>query len=249
MRFIYTFMIPVIHKYPTSESAAAAVAELILENANIKKNSNEYYNIAVSGGKTPKYLFSILAEIPDFRLEIPWENVRFFWVDERCVEPTDIESNYGMTYDALLQYAFVPSQNVFRMRGEDIPTNEAERYRGVLLKELPARNGMPVFDLVLLGIGEDGHAASIFPDQMHLLDSENTVEVATHPQSGQKRITITGNVVHEAEKVLFLITGSSKAEIVSSIINKEPGSESYPASHMHDSKGQAHFFLDEQAIK
>lgn len=238
-------MIPVIHKFPTSESAAAAVAELILENAVSKKNANKYYNIAVSGGKTPKYLFSILAEIPEFRVEIPWENIRFFWVDERCVEPTNEESNYGMTYDALLQYAFIPAQNVFRMKGEDIPENEAERYRGVLLKELPAKNGMPIFDLVLLGIGEDGHAASIFPDQMRLLDTENSVETAVHPTSGQRRITLTGNTIHEAEKVVFLITGGSKAEIISEIIHQKDGFEAYPASYMYDAKGQAHFFIDE----
>jgi 6-phosphogluconolactonase/Glucosamine-6-phosphate isomerase/deaminase len=175
------------HIFENAELSARAVANLILEKANAKKQLSQYFNIAVSGGSTPKFFFSLLAE-EDYRTLIPWESIRIFWVDERCVEPTHPESNFGMTYDALLQFAFVPAENIFRMKGEDIPDNEADRYKNLLRSKLPAKNGFPVSDLISSGLGEDGHTASIFPDNLSLLDSEKTVDVATHPVSGQKRI-------------------------------------------------------------
>lgn len=238
-------MIPVIYKFQDADEASRALAQHILESSILKHD--KYFNIAVSGGRTPKMLFTMLAEESAFRLEIPWHRVRFFWVDERCVEPTDPDSNYGMTYDALLQYAFVPSSNIFRMKGEDIPENEAERYRQLLMKELPARNGMPVFDLVILGLGEDGHTASIFPDQMELLDSDYSVEIGIHPQSKQKRITLTGRAICEASQVVSLVCGLGKAEILNQIVNKTGNYQDYPASHVQASNGTLLFYLDKAA--
>jgi 6-phosphogluconolactonase len=223
--------------------AAYAVASRIQEQAVLKQQQSQILNIAVSGGSTPKQLFTLLAE-DEFRTQIPWEVVRFFWVDERCVEPGDPESNFGMTYDALLQYAFVPAQNIFRMKGEDIPVNEANRYASLLWKELPAKNGFPVFDMILLGIGDDGHTASIFPNNMELLESEKSVDVATHPVSGQKRITLTGKTINNADQVIFLITGSNKSRIIRDIVKNSAEAEKYPAAHVGNSNGKAEFFLD-----
>jgi 6-phosphogluconolactonase len=235
------------HIYENAELSARAVADLILGKAKIKQQQSQFFNLAVSGGATPKYLFSLLAE-EDYRTQIPWENVRFFWVDERCVEPTDSESNFGMTYDALLQYAFVPADNIFRMKGEDIPENEANRYKDLLRNKLPAKDGFPVFDLVLLGLGDDGHTASIFPDNLLLLDSEKSVEVATHPVSGQKRITLTGRTINNAREVVFLINGSKKAKIVEDIIKKTPAASAYPAFYVHNAAGESSFYLDKEAV-
>lgn len=236
-----------IHTFPDAEASARAVADLILEKATTKKKLSQNLNLAISGGSTPRYLFTILADLPEYRTEIPWEVVRFFWVDERCVEPTDSESNFGMTYDALLQYAFVPAQNIFRMKGEDIPENEAERYQHVLRTELPARNGFPIFDLVLLGMGDDGHTASIFPGDSELLETDMAVAVATHPTSGQKRITLTGKAICEAKQVAFLVNGSAKAGILKEIIENNPAALKYPAAHVHNAMGMADFYLDKNA--
>ena len=126
--------------------------------AQTKSTTGEKLNIAVSGGSTPKQLFTLLGD--EYEKLIPWQVIRFFWVDERCVEPTHPESNFGLTYDTLLQRTFIKAENVFRMKGEDQPDDEAKRYQDVLWKELPAKSGFPVFDLVLLGMGEDGHPAS-----------------------------------------------------------------------------------------
>ena len=235
------------HIFENAELSARAVADLILEKANAKKQQSQYFNIAVSGGSTPKFLFSLLAE-EDYRTLIPWESIRFFWVDERCVEPTHPESNFGMTYDALLQFAFVPAENIFRMKGEDIPDNEADRYKNLLRSKLPAKNGFPVFDLILLGLGDDGHTASIFPDNLLLLDSEKTVDVATHPVSGQKRITLTGKTINNADEIVFLINGVNKAKIVADIINQTPEAKKYPANYVHNAAGQCSFYLDKEAV-
>lgn len=234
------------HVFDNATAVARGVADLIAEKALQSKLSGKKCSIAVSGGSTPKALFQLLAE-EDYRTTIPWDAIRLFWVDERCVAPTHPESNYGMTYDALLQYAFIPAENIFRMKGEEIPGNEAVRYAKLLHQLLPARNGMPVFDLILLGMGDDGHTASIFPDQMHLLETDKPVEVATHPVSGQKRITLTGSVINEALQLVFMVTGSGKASMVSTIVEKTEEAKKYPASYVCNQAGKTEFYLDKPA--
>lgn len=236
------------HIYDNAEKSSRALASILTEKANAKKASEQMFNLAVSGGSTPRYFFTLLAT-DEFRNAIPWDYVRFFWVDERCVEPTDPDSNFGMTYDALLQYAFVPAGNIFRIKGEDIPENEAIRYADLLRNELPAKNGFPVFDLILLGMGEDGHTASIFPDNLSLLDSEKSVDVSVQPLTGQKRITLTGNSIKNAAEIVFLINGENKASLIKKILGKEAGAEKYPAYHIHDSLGNVCFCLDKEAAK
>ena len=136
------------HIFKNSEETARAVAELMKEKAIIFKSESRQLNIALSGGSTPTQLFQLLAD--EYEKQIPWSAVRFFWVDERCVEPTDAESNYGVTYENLLKRGFIPEQNVFRMKGEEIPTEEAKRYSELLQNELPSQDEFPVFDLMLL---------------------------------------------------------------------------------------------------
>jgi 6-phosphogluconolactonase len=234
------------HILMNADETAIAFAENLIDKISARKDG--FFNMAVSGGSTPRHFFSLLSN-EEYRKQIPWEKVRFFWVDERCVEPTHQESNFGMTYDALLQYAFVPASNIFRMKGEEIPENESQRYINLLRKELPAKDGFPVFDLVLLGMGEDGHTASIFPQNIELLNSDFPVEVSAHPVTGQKRITLTGKSINNAHDVIVLVTGESKAELLKVVLNNEPGFEKYPISHIHNNKGLVTYFLDKDAAK
>lgn len=220
------------------------VAELIKEKVKAT-HEGQFLNIAVSGGTTPRQLFELLGN--EYETSIEWKKVRLFWVDERCVEPTDSESNFGMTYDAFLQKTLVPGENIFRMRGEEIPEYEAERYRDLLLKNLPAQGGFPVFDLVLLGMGNDGHTASIFPNDLSLIDSELSVAVNVNPYTQQKRITLTGNTINNANQIVFMITGESKSQILKEIIQNEPNAKSYPAAHIGNLKGKVDFFVDKSA--
>lgn len=236
-----------LHIFENAESASRGVAELFSGLAAGKVAENKFFNVAVSGGNTPKLLFSILGE--EFHNSVPWHKVRFFWVDERCVEPTDAESNYGMTYDVLLHKPFICSEHVFRMKGEEIPEVEAERYQKLLWRELPVREGFPVFDLLLLGMGDDGHTASVFPNDLSLLNSNSSVAVNRNPYSGQKRLTLTGKTLNNADRVVFLLTGENKAGILKQIINSESVSRKYPAAYVHDYSGTTDFFIDREAAK
>ena len=167
-------------------------------------------HIALSGGSTPKILFQLLAQ--DYRDKIPWHEIHLWWGDERCVPPDHEESNFQMTKELLLDQVNITSDHIHRVRGEDDPKAEANRYGKELLQNLPGKNSLPQFDLIILGMGDDGHTASIFPHQMELLKLEEICAVAEHPVSGQKRITLTGPVINNACKIAFLLTGENKRE-------------------------------------
>ncbi len=204
-------------------------------------------HVALSGGSTPKVVFDYLAA--HVELEIDWSKVFFYWGDERCVAPIDSESNYKMTVDHLISKISIPKENIFRVQGENDPDAEAIRYGKVLDQSLPKANGIPQFDLVMLGMGDDGHTASIFPDSINLWDSAKNCEVATHPDSGQKRVTITGKVINNAKRVTFLVTGASKAEKVREIVKEEGNFRSYPAHLVNPASADLIWFLDEEAAK
>jgi 6-phosphogluconolactonase len=234
-----------IHTYPTAENTARAVAELIFKEAKINSKLSKPLNVALSGGSTPKLLFTILAT--EYKELMPWSMLRLFWVDERCVPPTHAESNFGMTYNSLLKEVSIPELNIFRMQGEGDALLEADRYQDVLGAELPVSNGFPQFDIILLGMGDDGHTASIFPNDMSLLSSKKAVAVGIHPITGQQRITLTGPTICQAQQVAFLVTGENKAKLLSQIFSREPIAEVYPAAHVHSIHGVVDFYIDQSA--
>lgn len=210
-------------------------------------SGDQTIHIALSGGSTPKIVFDYLAG--HFGNEIDWSKIKFYWGDERCVPPTDDESNYKMTVDHLLSKIEMPSFNIFRVLGENDPEGEAKRYSQVLDTELPKANDIPQFDLVMLGMGDDGHTVSIFPDSITLWDAEENCVVATHPGSGQKRVTITGKIVNNAKAVAFLVTGTGKAEKVREIIKQENNFKLYPANLVHPTDGDLIWFMDQDAAQ
>jgi len=234
-----------LHIYETPEDTARAVANLIQAKAKEKIKQSLPLNIALSGGNTPKLLFNLMAN--EYAETIPWHFVRLFWVDERCVPPTNIDSNYGMTYEHLLKNVPIYDANIFPIQGEIDPKVEARRYQNTLEAQLPSRNGLPKFDMILLGMGDDGHTASIFPNDLSLIHSDQFVAVSIHPVSNQKRITLTGQIINQADEVIFLITGASKAEILKQIIHREQDFRNYPASYIHAQSVPAHFYLDKTA--
>lgn len=207
--------------------------------------ANETVHIALSGGSTPKIVFDLLAA--DFGEKIDWSKVHFYWGDERCVPPTDEQSNYKMTVDHLFSKINVPEGNIHRVIGESDPTREAMRYANLLEINLDRVEGIPQFDLVILGMGDDGHTASIFPHEIELWDSQDHCVVATHPDSGQKRVSINGKVINTSKEVAFLVTGSGKAEKIDKIHHKKHGFEQYPASLVHPVSGKLTWFLDKDA--
>ncbi|SFO33352.1 6-phosphogluconolactonase [Algoriphagus ornithinivorans] len=227
------------NKTEVAKSFSAYFAELV--------QSQEQLFVALSGGSTPKTVFDYLAS--EYRNKIDWTKVFFFWGDERCVPPTDSESNYKMTVDHLLSKLPIPEANVFRVLGENDPEEEALRYGELVEKTLPLEKGIPQFDLVILGMGDDGHTASIFPNSIYLWDSSRNCKVATHPDSGQKRVTITGRVINQAKHVVFLVTGASKKEKVREVIRREGEYNSYPASMVNPSSDSLVWYLDQEAAQ
>ncbi|MBO6829091.1 6-phosphogluconolactonase [Allomuricauda sp.] len=203
------------------------------------------FHVALSGGSTPKIVFDVLAE--NFSDKVDWNKVHFYWGDERCVPPSDDESNYKMTVEHLFSKIELPKENIHRILGEKDPKGEALRYANLLEINLDRVEGVPQFDLVILGMGDDGHTASIFPHEIELWDAEDHCVVATHPDSGQKRVSINGKVINTAKEVAFLVTGASKSEKVKAVVEKTEGSEAYPASLVNPASGNLVWFLDEEA--
>ncbi len=207
--------------------------------------TKDTFHIALSGGSTPKVIFDVLAA--NFQTKIDWSRVHLYWGDERCVPPSDDDSNYKMTVSHLIAKIDIPQENIHRIKGENEPSYEAERYAAVLDGHLPKVAGVPQFDLVILGLGDDGHTASIFPHEIELWHSKKYCEVANHPVSGQKRVSITGQIINQAATVAFLVTGENKADKVEEIIQKKGDFEKYPAHLVAPHFGKLLWFLDADA--
>ena len=234
-----------IHTFQSINELAVSLSEVVIKLARESIRAGNPFNIALSGGSTPRVLFEKMVSCP----EDPglWEQVNFFWVDERCVPPDHPESNYRMTDETLFSPLSLSYAHVYRMMGEEEPHTEADRYEALLRSQLPAWEGLPCFNMILLGMGSDGHTASVFPDQMDLLYSGRICEVARHPGTGQQRITLTGPVINNAERVCFMITGAEKASILASILEDRRGSEKYPAAHIKPAWGILEWYLDQGA--
>lgn len=211
-------------------------------------SDREHITVALSGGSTPKSLFDYWSQ--NHKTDIDWRRIKFFWGDERCVPPTDEQSNYKMTKDHLLNHVLIPESNIFRIKGENNPAAEAERYATLLEMEVEMIDDVPSFDLIMLGMGDDGHTASIFPKEIELWNSEKFCVVATHPETGQKRVSLSGNVINAAQNVAFLVTGENKAEKLEEIFNHpETSAKKYPAALVQPESGNLYWFLDKKAAK
>lgn len=212
---------------------------------DILKDRNSV-TIALSGGSTPKSIFDYWSA--NHVDDIDWKSIYLFWGDERCVPPTDEESNYKMTKDHLLDNVPIPEKNIFRIKGENNPADEAKRYSNLLEMEVDMVDDVPSFDIVILGMGDDGHTASIFPHEIDLWDSEEYCVVATHPDSGQKRVSLSGDVINNAKRVAFLVTGANKAEKVEKIFSSlDDVKDIYPAAKVDPVSGELVWFLDKAA--
>lgn len=228
-----------LHIHPTPADACRALIGDILRLAESLPQT-EPLNVALSGGSTPALLFRLWAD--EFAAATPWERIRLFWVDERCVPPTHAESNYGMTERELLARVPIPAANVLRIHGEADPAAEALRYSRQALELLPQVDGFPVFHLVLLGVGDDGHTSSIFPGQEALLTTGEPYAVALHPQSGQLRIALTGQPIIRSPRVAYLVTGAGKAAVVQALL---ASAQSGPAAYLaHTVRGEVSLYGD-----
>jgi 6-phosphogluconolactonase len=202
-------------------------------------------SVALSGGSTPKALYALLAT-DEFRSQVPWQQLHLFWGDERCVPPDHGESNFRMVREALLSKISIPSENIHRMAGEKNPTDGAADYQMQLQKFFHLADGeLPRFDLVLLGLGEDGHTASLFPGSSAANERDRLVATTYVEKLKAHRLTLTFPVLNHASQISFLVAGASKAAMIEAILGA--GNQSLPAAQIRPDDGQLTWFVTADA--
>ncbi|HWE61120.1 MAG TPA: 6-phosphogluconolactonase, partial [Chloroflexota bacterium] len=206
------------------------------------------FSIALSGGSTPRTLYELLAT-PEIAAEAPWEHMQIFWGDERHVPPDHPESNYRMAREALLDHVPIPQQNIHRIPAElPNPETVAVAYEDTLRRAFRLDPGeRPRFDLILLGLGDDGHTASLFPHSPALHEQQRLVVANPVPKLATTRITLTVPVINNAERVWFLIAGSSKAHVLKNVLEGPRDPETYPAQLIDPTDGELILLLDTTA--
>ncbi len=223
-------------------------AELFVRLADEAVSSTDRFTVALSGGSTPRALYALLAS-DQFREQVPWSKVHLFWGDERCVPPDHPDSNYRMTRETLLEKAPILDENVYRMPAElEDHIRAAAQYEQTLKTffQVPI-GGLPSFDLILLGMGDDGHTASLFPGTAALEETERLVAANYVEKFGTYRLTLTVPLINQAANVAFLITGDSKASVLREVLEGEHQPERFPSQLVRPVKGQLVFIVDRAA--
>ncbi len=234
-----------IHAYPNKEKLVTATAERIANCIEQAIKQQGICNMALSGGKTPGGVFSLLAANP-YLDSVEWDRLHFFWGDERMVPPEHQDSNFRMVQETLLEHIKMPEENIHRIRGEIAPEDAAAEYTELLHDHFDG--SLPCFDLMLLGLGEDGHTASLFPETDAVEECEKHAVAVFVPKLNVWRVTLTLPVINAAREILFLVSGRSKSEIVQRIMsNKQPAIE-IPASMVNPQNGELHWMLDSEAM-
>ncbi len=233
-----------IRIYADADRLAHAAAEHFTTLATAAIATRGQFTVALSGGSTPRATYTLLA-MEEFALQLDWSRVHVFWGDERCVPPDDPDSSYWMARETLLDHVPLPARNVHRIRGEMEPEAAAQSYAA----ELRAFFGTPwpSFDLVLLGMGNDGHTASLFPGSAALHEETRpVVAVTAHYQDRPAhRVTLTPPAINAARQVFFLVAGAAKAETLQAVL--EGPAERLPAQFIRPTSGQITWLVDSAA--
>jgi 6-phosphogluconolactonase len=237
-----------IKVFPDLEPMSQQAAGRFVRLSNQRAAQGKLFTVALSGGSTPRRLYEILGTPPTAQ-RIPWTNIHLFQVDERCVPPDDVESNYRMIRETLLSHGAVPEANFHRMAAELADRDEAAREYAEELRRVlrPEANEWPRLDLVLLGMGPDGHTASLFPGS----DALEVQVLWVVPNYVEKlkayRLTLTLPVLNAAGCVMFLVAGEDKAETVRQVLDPSSEPDRFPAKRVRPTSGQVSWYLDEAA--
>jgi 6-phosphogluconolactonase len=228
-----------------AEAAIAAARELVAAAAD-GFHDHGAFRPAFSGGSTPRLLFETLATAA-FRPLVDWMRARIFFVDERCVSPANPRSNYRLAKEHLLDPLGVPAENVFRMRGEEEPGRAAGEYEAILKREFAREDHFPRLDFVLLGLGPDGHTASLFPGTRALEETRRWVAANHVPKLGEWRLTLTLPVLNAARRAVFFVVGEGKRDAVSAVLRAKEEAPTLPASLVRPTDGSLVWIVDEAA--
>ena len=234
-----------ISVFNTPEQLAFAAAERFVECAEESLRESDCFCVVLAGGNTPRRVYQMLATEP-FNSRMDWSKVHLFFGDERAVPADHPDSNYAMVYETLISKIAIPTHNVHRIPGEGDVNENARQYENHL-RTFFSGQAWPRFDLVLLGMGEDGHTASIFPNSATLNERSRWVVAARNDQSGQDRITLTVPVFNHARRVMFLVVGDKKAQRLKEVLRLQPASEQLPAQAIKPINGTIEWLVDAEA--
>jgi 6-phosphogluconolactonase len=233
-----------INVYKDKDEVSLAAAELIAHTVRQAVQSRGRCNVVLAGGETPRRAYELLAASP-YGVALPWQQIHVYWGDERCVPSTDALSNQHMVRQALLGHVPIPEENIHPISYEGAPMEAAQNYEKLLRTTVD--NEMPQFDLVLLGLGNDGHTASLFPHTDVLNSHKQWVSPVYLPEKDQYRITVTAPILNGARIIVFLVVGENKAQVVQEIIEGPMDKKRLPAQLISPLGGSLYWLLDEKA--
>jgi len=226
-----------------------AVAESIAQQWLDLSKSATIVNICLSGGSTPKHVFGFIAH-SDFANQIIWQHLHFWWGDERCIPANDAQSNYGEAMRLLFSHVLIPAENLHPIHGELSPEKACIEFKDEMAACLPMRaeNGKtrPIYDWIILGVGVDGHTASLFPEKTDHEAWQNAV-LAYHTETQQARVSLSAPAICSAKRVTYLALGEGKKDIAATILNNAVSAKNLPASKIKSTQGVTEWYLDEQS--
>ena len=234
----------IIKTLPDAPSLARAAAEHFVECTQEAIADHGYFSVALAGGSTPRLAYETLATV-EYAPRVQWEKVHVFWGDERCVAPNHEDSNYRMAFGVLLRHSPIPVKQIHRMEGELDPKEAAQAYEDQLRSFFGPK--APRFDLILLGLGEDGHTASLFPSSKALDEKKHWVAPNYVRRLSVWRLTLTALLINQAANVTFLVSGENKAEVLRRVLAGRYTPEEIPAQMIRPDHGQLRWLVDAAA--
>jgi 6-phosphogluconolactonase len=239
---------PDLHIYFNASALAAAAAERIADIAERAFSQTGRFILGLAGGNTPRLTYELLTD-RRYKPVIDWGSVQVFWGDERCVAPIHHDSNYRMARQALLDHVDVPAPHIHRIHGELPPQDAADHYERELRTYFEGRTGTKAqFDLLILGLGADGHTASLFPHTAALRETKRWV--VAHEVAGIEpswRVTLTPSAINAAKRVFFLVSGADKADALKSVLSAPFQPDNFPAQLVRPASGRVTWIVDEAA--
>ncbi|MDR3681723.1 MAG: 6-phosphogluconolactonase [Flavipsychrobacter sp.] len=233
-----------IKVFPTDGELTRAAALFIIDTAKAAVLSKGQFSISLSGGHTPEQLYALLAN-PPYKNEMPWNKTFVFWGDERWVALDDKDNNAHMAKVQLLDHIDIPATNIFPIPVNLPPAQAATEYERVIISFF--KDQPPAFDLILLGLGENGHTASLFPGTTVLSEHSRLVKEVYVEEVNMYRITMTAPLINKSRNIMFLVAGEGKAEILNTVLNSPSTPDKYPAQMISPTSGNLYWYIDEKA--
>lgn len=235
---------------PDTQALTQSAAEHVIHQASLAINARDRFTIALAGGSTPKSLYALLAS-PEYRSRLDWGKIEFYWGDERHVTPDHAESNYRMAHAAMLSPLAIPEEQIHRMRGElEQAQQAADEYEDLLRSRLgESDSSIPQLDLILLGMGPDGHTASLFPGTDAIHESTRWVSAPWVEKFQTFRITMTPAIINNAHQVTFLVSGDGKAEVLQDVMEGPFQPDLLPSQMIRPISGRLTWLLDQGAAR